>query len=360
MAIVSLYPSNKNQFRKYPIKQGGSCTSLSGEILPDSFIVNCSISSTYGNHRIFVSQIFIKLTQVDITISSVFEPGKVLGRFSGEVTQDFTTINLEPRFNYISGRLTIGTIKDMPQNELIWTFSPNALEFEESVIFCYPPPGLSSITANDRFNRTLTGSVNFGVLTNISKITVTNHIESIKKTEFTARYPEDVFNLADKSSYLDNCPNPIIMAVNGVIPSYTGDAGENSKNDGNIYFVGVEPIKFYGIPSSQPGADPQDTENGFIGVNTGAVTIAQLCTARNKLLVPLDISGVTMDEFNDKYYIKPALTEVDSINYPYTIPARAAGSFESAKKPEFYFWPQFVRQEYYAAWPPPTGATGAT
>jgi hypothetical protein len=358
MAILSLYNNNKNQFRKYPIKQGSSCTSMSGEVVPDSLIVNCSISSNYGSHRIYVSQIFIKSSRVDVTISSLLENGKVLGRFSGTVTQDFTAINLVPNLPNISGSLTIGTLKDIAQTELVWLFAPSALEFEESTIFCYPAPGVSSIA--DKDNTRLTGFVNFGELISVTKTTVSNHIENIKKTELTAELPEDVFNLADKSSYLNNCPTPMILSINGVTPSYNGDTGENSKNDGNIYFVGVEPIKFYGIPSSQPGASPEDTEDGFIAIDTGTTTLNQLCRVRSRLLVPLDISGVTIDEFNDKYYIKPALVDTTSPNYPYPIPARAAGNFNSAKKPEFYFWPQFVRQEYYSLWPAPTGATGAS
>lgn len=358
MAIVSLYNNNKNQFRKYPIKQGSSCTSLSGEIVPDSFIANCSISSAYGSHRIYISQIFIRSTQVDITISSLLENGKVLGRFSGLVTSDFTTINLTSTLPNLSGNITIGTMKDITQTEVSWLFNSSALEFEESVIFCYPSPGVSSISAKD--GTRLTGFVRLGELTNVLKTTITNHAENIKKTALTAEFPEDVFNLADKSSYLNNCPTPIILAINGVTPSYTGDTGENSKNDGNIYFVGVDPIKFYGIPSSQPGASASDSEDGFIGVDTGTITIANLCSKRSKLLPPVDISGFTLDEFNDKYYIKPALVEKSSVDYPYTIPARAAGNFNSAKKPEFYFWPQFVQQEYYTFWPSPTGATGAS
>lgn len=358
MAIVSLYNNNKNQLRKYPIKQGSSCTSLSGEVVPDSFIVNCSISSAYGDHRVYISQIFIRNQQVDITISSVIENGKVLGRFSGIVTQDFTTLNLISNLSYVSGNVTIGTLKDITQTELVWLFAPSALEFEESTIFCYPSPGVTSISSKD--GTKLTGFVRIGELTNVLKTTVTNHAENIKRTALTAEFPEDIFNLADKSSYLDNCPTPMILAINGVTPSYAGDTGENSKNDGNIYFVGVEPIKFYGIPSSQPGATADDTEDGFLGVDTGMVTLAQLCGKKSKLLPPVDISGFTLDELNDKYYIKPALLETTSSNYPYTIPARAAGNFNSAKKPEFYFWPQFVQQEYYAFWPSPTGATGAT
>lgn len=347
MAIVALPFNNKNQFRKYPLKQSSSLLSLEGIQFPDDLFVNASITTKYGRHKIFIKQIFLKKTLLRVTITSLVEdtPSEiVLGVFSGEITEDFTTLDLTPFVRNVSGNITVGSISSLDSLEGVFNFSYLSSAFEESVIFCYTPPAVSSIT--DRRKKELRGFVNFGVLTNISK--TTNN--TLKTTKFTALEPDTVFNLADTSSQLGNCPHTIIQKINGVVPFPIGE--HESENDGNIYIAGILPIVFYGVPGS--------VENTFtpgkIGIDSGEITLNKLCTQKHKLLPPVDISGFTLDNssFRDAYYNKPALEENSSpANYPFSIPARLASNFNAAQKPEYYYWPQFVKSSYYDLWPKP-------
>jgi hypothetical protein len=98
---------------------------------------------------------------------------------------------------------------------------------------------------------------------------------------------------------------------------------------------------------------------GTVGIATEGVTIDGLCAQKSKLLPPVDISGFSLNipEFKDKYYNKPALPAYDPYkqnnpdplnpNYPIARPARLPGSFYSSEVPEYYFWPQFAKEEYY-------------
>jgi hypothetical protein len=60
---------------------------------------------------------------------------------------------------------------------------------------------------------------------------------------------------------------------------------------------------------------------------------------------------VNTSETKNKYYNKLALPAVQTLDsYPYEIPARLASNFNAALRPEYYYWPQFVKKEYYAYW----------
>jgi tetrahydromethanopterin S-methyltransferase subunit B len=239
MGIISLYAENKNQFRKYPVKQGMPFQAEDGTVVSDDLIVNCTITTLYGKHRLYIRQIYHAGVSARITIASVFDD-VVLGMFYGDVTEDFTTLPFIPFVRNISGSLTIGAAKSLTSIVNTLHFTKDAAELEESAIFCYVPPAVTSVS--DKKNTQLRGDVNFGVLTNLKK---SNTVA--KTTQFTVTNPASVFNLADKSTYLDNCPNPIIKNIDGVEPYPMGNALPG--NDGNIYIVGVKPVAFYGIPA---------------------------------------------------------------------------------------------------------------
>jgi hypothetical protein len=148
--------------------------------------------------------------------------------------------------------------------------------------------------------------------------------------------------MADHSSYLGTCPYTAIKNINGVVPSPIGQ-DDHTENDANIYIVGVKPIVFYGTPGMP----------GVLNVETEGVTLEGLCTQRHKLLPPVDIKGFTgnPDQAKNLYYNKPSLPDNQTISgYPYEIPARLASNFNAAARPEFYYWPQFAKKEYYAYW----------
>lgn len=338
MAIISIHPNNKNQYRKLPLKSTSTFTSDDGYVVPDDLIVNCSITTLYGRHRIYIKQIFFKNTEVRVTIASTSEDHSIadltLGSFSGNIADDFTTLYLTPFVRNVSGFLTIGSLHSLTKITRTLNFLSTETEFEESKIFCYVPPAVSSIT--DKKGSEIRGVANFGTLINIAKTT------GSKTSKFTATSPDTVLNISDYSSYFGNCPNPVIRSINGVVPSPYGQ-DTNPQNDSNIYIVGVKPIVFYGIPGIP----------GVLNVDTSGITLDSLCTQRHKLLPPVDIRGFTenSNEAKNLYYSKTAIADNQIYDtYPYEIPARLASNFNSARRPEFYYWPQFVKKEYYAYW----------
>jgi len=335
MAITATSFNNKNQYRKYPLKQGASFKSAEGYTLADDLIVNASITATYGLHRLYIRQVFYKAPRLQIAIASVFDDA-VVGVFSGDVTDGFTVFNLQPFVRYMSGSLTIAKVNSLVSQTSL-NFTKEATEFEESVIFCYTPPKVTSISDNK--GTELRGNVKFGNLVNVTKTTNT-------QINLTALNPAAVFNTADKSSGLGNCKTPIIKTINNVEPYAIGEG--SADNDGNVYLVGVKPVVFYGLP-----LDENELEPGIVKVATEGLTLDSLCAQKRKLLPPIDISGFTLPtvEFQDKYYSRPEFA-TDSVkeNYPYTIPARYASNFNNTKLPEYYFWPQFVKENYYTNW----------
>lgn len=345
MAILALHPNNKNQYRKYPLKQGSDFQSTDGYLVPDDLIVNCTITSTYGRHRIYVKQLYYKNATARIVVASVLND-EILGVFTGAAISDFSTLALQPFVRFVAGTLTIGSLASLTAITRVLNFiNPLAggkSELEESTIFCYTPPNVTSI--RDKQNNELRGNVAFGTLTALTKNTDNYN----RTTEFAALYPDAVFNLSDKSSYIATCPNPIIRSINGVTP-YPAGVG-SAVNDGNVYIVGVKPVIFYGVAAD---SDPA-TAGGVVQIITDGVTLDSLCTQKHKLLPPVDVTGFTLGslEFKNKYYSKPALPAYPegSPNYPLARPQRLASNFNSTTRPEYYYWPQFVKSEYYSYW----------
>jgi hypothetical protein len=346
MSIGTLTKNNQNQYRRYPIKQGGLFQSTDGFIVSDAAIVNCRVTTIFGKHRLYIKQIFNKNGIIKITlatISSVAEDNDVaIGVFSGELTDDFITLPLTPFLPYVSGTITLGSISTLKALSRIIFFTKENTELEESTIFCYTRPKVTSIQDNQK--NKITGHVNFGTLTNVVK--TTNYAAG--GVQLAVQTPASVFNPADKSSALGNCDKPAIKNINGVLPS-PENKDAKAANDGNIYIVGVKPLLFYGTASlNSPPYTP-----GVLSVETTGVTLSSLCAQKTVLLPPVNIGGFTLDtpEYRDKYYSKPALTKHVEEGYPSIIPSRRASNFNSTSRPEYYYWPQFVKEEYYAYWP---------
>jgi hypothetical protein len=343
MAILELPFNNKNQYRKYPLKQDNSFTSTDGYVVPDYFLVNCSITSVYGKHRVYVRQIFFKAPLAIITIACV-ATDEVLGAFTGNVTADFTTLNLTPYTKFVSGNLTVGILSSLQAISRVLEFKKGATEFEESLVFCYTPPAVTSI--QDKKANKLSGFVNFGVLTNIAKTTSAQ----TGTTSLQSTSPQSVFNLGDKSSMLGTCGGTVVKTINGVKPFPIGD-GSDPINDGNIYIVGVKPLVFYSNPT-QSGSP----EDGVVNIHSGSVTLGGLCAAKHKMLPPVDVTGFTTVGHIDEYYSKPAMPAYSAdpgnidYNHNYLLPrpARRASNFTETSRPEYYFWPQFAQESYYA------------
>jgi hypothetical protein len=402
MALITLNFENKNQFRKYPFKQTSDLITVDGRTIPDDLIVNCSVTSTLGRHRLYIKQVCYNSGRVKIAITSLLDD-VTLGVFEGLVSSDFTTLKLTPFVRFVSGTITIGSVNSLIALPKISNFESDQTELEESTVFCYIPPRVTSIV--DKKGSSLRGEVNYGVLTNLTKLSST----SAKFTKFQASLPEAVFNLADKSSYLENCSTPLIKNINGVKPSTVSENIQENpqhENDGNIYIAGIRPIVFYGTQGNQIAwkgvwkdvvylvndavtyegvpyiciatttaglnQNPANIAHwqpvsgaGTVYVSTEALTLDSLCAQKSKLIPPVDVSGFTLpiSDFKDKYYSKPALPAYNpenpdefNPNYPLARPARRAGSFYFSSIPEYYFWPQFAKEEYYQNskyWPQP-------
>lgn len=337
MAILALTQNNKNQFRKYPLKQGSTAKAVDGFVLADNLIVNCSITSVYGKHRIFIKQISYLGEILRVVIASVTD-GKVLGAFTGGVNEDYTVLPLDSYERNVDGTLTIGSVSSLQDISRVLTFDSESTELEESTIFCYIPPAVASI--QDNKHTEARGHVGFKLLINLVKEQVTGS----NTINFSVINPGSVFNLADTSTALGNCPNPVILSINNVEPYPISGA---AANDGNIYLFGVKPIVFYGVPEGGGG-----TEAGSIVIDTTSdpeysLDIDSLCTARNKILPPVgtstfllpltppatidDPDSVSSDEFINKYYTKSGLFDGTGV----------VGNFNTAKLPEYYYWPQF-------------------
>ena len=320
MGIIATSFNNKNQYRRYPLKQGQSAVSNDGVALPDTVLTNCAVSTTYGKHRLYIRQIFYKASLCRITLASVFDDS-ALGVFEGDVSSDFSTLKLTPFVSDISGSITVGSLRNLPTGPRVLIFSKEATELEESTIFCYPLPGVTSVT--DKLGNSLRGAVQFGALVNLTKKTIAG--SSLLSVNNTA----GIVNLADKSTFLGNCDTPMIKTINGVTPFAMGEA--SPENDNNIYIAGVKPVVFYSVPQNDNTATP-----GIIGTDTGTVTLDKLCTQKHKLSPPVDVSGFTLatQEFKNMYYSKPALAAAGaSENYVYPRPERLASNFNATTKP---------------------------
>lgn len=326
MALLALAPDNKNQFRKYPLKQASTCAAEDGYVIGDSLIVNCSITSTYGQHRIYVRQIAYKDSFVRITIASVLD-GVTLGCFSGNITDNFTTLELTPFKRFVDGFLTIGSLDELKKITKVLHFDSAATEIEESTIFCYKVPNVTSL--EDKRGSTARGQVGFGSLININE---TKNVVS-NSLDLSVINASVIFNLADRSSRLDNCPTPIIKTINGVSPYPIGEGSDI--NDGNIYLIGVNPIVFYGRGHTTPDYYKAP---GTIKIETPSLTLDQLCAARNKILPPTDNSFLKNSWLPDP---SPFPDEVINNQY-YTKSQKEAGNFNTAELPEYYIWPQFT------------------
>ena len=336
MSIVALTHNNKNQYRKYPFKQGASLKTVQGRTLSDAVIVNISLTSTYGRHRVYVKQVFYKDSTMTVTIASVFDD-TVLGAFYGDVTEDFTTLSLIPFVRFVSGNITLGSLNALDSITAILNFTAANSELEESTIFCYKVPGVTSI--NDSKKNQVRGNVNFGNLTNLDKATSTGSVL------FTVVNTTSIQNTSDRSSYFGNCATPIIKTINGVYPM---SAVENTPtdNDGNLYLVGVKPIVFYGTPGQDDTMTP-----GNLKIDAENMTISTLCTEKYKAIPPVNVSGFTTAESKNLYFNKPDLLKnSQAAIYPYTIPARVSSNVFDVKLPEYYYWPQYVKPEYYNEW----------
>ena len=148
-----------------------------------------------------------------------------------------------------------------------------------------------------------------------------------------------IASLADKSSQFRNCTTPSIYSINNAVP-FKDSSNDYPILDGNIYMVGIKPIVFYG-EFGEPGEE--SSVGGTIlaqtvDINNNPLTLDTLCTARNKVLPP--INPVYLNNRPDNKTTTP--TFIGKENY-YTKSFVKPINFIKVVEPEFLSWPQFFK-----------------
>ena len=335
MAINTLNFLNKNQFRSYPLKSGSMLTAIDGKKITNELFVGLSISTTRDRKNLFIRQISANNSNIVVTVAAELDNGyyESLGSFSGNVSSDFTTLQLTSYLPFTSGNLIIGSSDAVSKLSGVYTFHKETLQLEESTMFYYTHPPVTSLVNN---GISLRGNVKFGVLNNLTKSREGNNIL------FGVIDAASVASLADLHSAFNNCSTPVIRYIDGAVPFYD-TSGVYPALQGNLFMVGVAPIVFYG-EQGENTVDPNNLPiyNGSISVNTVSLsgtplTLNSLCTSSNLLLPP--ISPNYIHNYPDDITNEPALIGKQSY---YTKSRYIPENFISAVDPEFTWWPQFL------------------
>ena len=343
MSINTLDFLNKNQFRKYPFKADSTLTADNGYSIKSGLVVALGITTALGvaytidRPNIFLSQIFVKSGYVTFTISSLQSSGSILclGSFSGTPTSNFYNLPFTPYQKYVSGNLMVGDISILSEMDGTYSFSPDSSKLEESTIFYYIVPRVTSLTT--RVSK-LTGNIKFGTLTNVIKNISGNTIQLGTTSNL------NIASLADKSAEFNNCDTPVIRYVDGAVPFY-----DNSNNwpqlQGNLWLIGVRPIVFNGETGTELiNSSPTNvyaargsitTQTLYISDNT-PITLNSLCTSRNSVLPPTD--PVYINNLPNQISTSPTFSGKE--NY-YTKSLSVPSNFFTVTEPEFLSWPQF-------------------
>lgn len=331
MAIYTLDFLNKNRFRRFPFKSETSLTSVNGQVLSNDLIVGLSLSTISNRSNIHISQIYVRDQFISAVLSSTSNGKQIaLGRFVGTILEDYSVLYLEQFERFVNGILIIGSVDEILKMRGGYFFNPQSTALEESVIFQYTPPNVKSIVNN---SISLRGRVEFGTLTNLVK---TKETQNIKISTTTGT---QIASLADKSSQFGNCTTPLIYSINNAIP-FKDSSNDYPILDGNIYMIGIKPIVFYG-EFGEPGEE--SSVGGTIlaqtiDINNNPLTLDTLCTARNKVLPP--INPVYLNNRPDNKTTTPSF--VGKENY-YTKSFVKPINFIKVVEPEFLSWPQFFK-----------------
>jgi len=315
MAIYNLDFLNKNQFRCFPLKAQATLRASDTRYISNTLIVACTITTTQNRTNIHISQIHVAGSRISLTVSAE-ESGKYvsLGYFIGNIEKNFTTLQFTQFKRFVGGSLTVGSQELLTSMSGGYFFEPDGLPLEESNIFYYTPP---QVTGINRKGHALRGRVEFGSLFNLIKTKSSNSIALGVKNN------NDLASLADHTSEFNNCKTPLIHFVNDAVPFYNS---ANPLHQGNLYLVGVKPVVFYGVM----GEGNLETQTELL---SGApLTMDTLCTARNKVLPPID----------PIYLVESPKNFVGKENF-YTKSFTPPQNFSGNAEPEFLSWPQFFK-----------------
>lgn len=214
---------NKNMYRKYPLRGAISGLFNNGVTLPQALLASAEISSTYTFSKIYISKCYINNNYINIVIND-YTTDIALGVFSAYVVADLQVLPLASFLSEISGSLTIGLKSAVTSLNGTYQLDKDDGLFEDSIIFCYSPPSVSSLTAN---TNVAVGKIN--IVTNNILNTLDLDTET---TTLSVINPALIASNNDFTGALDNCLTPIITKINTVTPD----------DSGNIDIFGILPV----------------------------------------------------------------------------------------------------------------------
>ena len=217
--IENLEFLNSNELRAFPLK--ADCARVSGVFsIPDSFIVDLSISATSDpSRRFYISRIRNSSTLIQVELSDASTPISILGVFDIPVTnfQRNSVYILQPSAAYVgaTGKLVVGNLTNiLRQPSGTFIFSLATAEVEMSTIV----PSLRQI---DRINFTdSTENISFS-LTGDVKILARNNI----RFSHSLNTNTSVIDVGDGLGLNKACnaADDAIRTINGVSPNAEGE-----------------------------------------------------------------------------------------------------------------------------------------
>jgi hypothetical protein len=320
MPILNLDFLNKNQFRAYPFKASSTRKAEDSRMINNSLISACSITTLNTRTQLHVNQIFVQENFISLTIAGL-ENGKFksLGMFHGTPDQNFKTLEFVQFERFVGGQLILGSLDEIFNMSGGYFFDPLALPLEESNVFYYTPPAVTSINYKQS---SLRGHVRFGKLYNLVKTVDKPN----KKISLAVQDNSSLASLTDHTSEFNNCKTPLIHYVNNSKPFYNLN---NSTHQGNLYLVGVKPIIFYGVM----GEGSLEVQTKLL--NDQTLDLTGLCTARNKVLPPIN-----------PIYLKDRNLETPEFKGKNNFYGKSFDPPENIfnnSDPEFLAWPQFFK-----------------
>ena len=215
--MLSFY--NKNMFRQYPLISSSTELFTNGTAVSQKLLAGLSVTTQYGNHDVYVSNITCKNNAVSASVVDNIT-GVMLGSFQAALTKSYQEVVMVPNVPYASGFCVFGEMFDLVNLTGSYNLNYAAGRIEPSCVFCVQLPTVSGITYN---GNTATGNTSF-LFTNI-KETISSNTLNLSVVDIS-KILGDIQN----STY--SCGTPIITNINGVTPD----------SSGNITLYSISPI----------------------------------------------------------------------------------------------------------------------
>jgi len=203
---------NENENKPYPFSANKYYTAANGEVLPYDIICDLSLSIPDDIGQAGVSAITITPTLVSVAVSTATGEGLMTGTFAKSAIKPYVVYGLEPLSNYSSGIIVFGSgINNTGQ----WLFNP-VLPLEK--VYTYSSQYVKSLS-KEGYSLNLTGIVEL-----IGSDTLT--IEKTGEHEITFGIVDgkeaEFLSPCDRAPNLDECGEPPIRSINGVVADSSG------------------------------------------------------------------------------------------------------------------------------------------